>query len=131
MSFLDLLQPQGDKVTLTEMIFTKQHLPENTTAPIPDCMFKEDKTLDLEIFNILAWIIARRENNDITKEEVGDRIGILDPDQHRVITDEILYFFTTLTREQLSGLREKETEEMDVEEAENPTQEMEPQMAQI
>lgn len=114
----------SQKVNAGEMSEIKRLLPERVTVAVPGCMYQapdEDgrAELDYEVVIILAWIMARREDHDITMEEVGERIGARDNEQIRQITEEILYFYTTNTREEvlelmvLLGLVEGESEDAD------------------
>jgi len=133
MSFMDLLEKQEDKITLNELILLQKMLPEGVTEAVPYCIykFKKDKDgndernakgdritdgLNYEVFSILAWVLAKRENPDITLEEVGDRIGLLAPDNLPKIEREIWYFTTTTTREVIEGMPQE-----GIEESENPT----------
>ena len=133
MSFLDLLEPQVDKVNLSEMLLVKKNLPEGVTKEDPDrrnsgipwCMYTDDGEIDLEVFNVLAWVIAKRENHDITQEEVGDMIGLNTPGQMRKIATEIICFYTSATRQEVeeryeAALLEGQEEVIEAE-TENPT----------
>ena len=118
MNFLDLLEKQGDKVVLSEMSLIQKMLPARATLPIPACMYREidgDTTpeLDYEVFNILAWVIAKRENPDITLEQVGDRIGIGNADKLSEVVKEVWYFYTTRSREDIKLLASAESSEED------------------
>ena len=130
MNFLELLQPQGDKVSVSELILARKNLPDHVTESIPSCVFlplpkdQEEDSLreyDLEVVIVLAWIIARRENPEITMEDVGDRISIGNEGQLKAIVKEIQYFYTNLTREFIEDLHtpatedDKENEEGDTE----------------
>lgn len=117
MSFLDLLQPQGDKATLSESIFAKNHLPKTVQTRIPACLFDDDGGIDFEVLLVLAWVLARRENPDITKEQVGERIGVGHIEAVRPITKEITYFFTSESRE---DIEERYAALENVEEVEKP-----------
>ncbi len=128
MNFLDLLEKQGDKVELNEMILVKKKLPARVTRPIPACMYDETLELDYEVFNILAWVIARRENSEITLDEVGSHIGMGNSDKLRSIVKEVYYFYTGKTREEVEEVGQ-ESQEDDAEDdaegdnkAENPPQ---------
>lgn len=101
MKFSDLLHPPGDKVSLGEMALIKSKLPSRITAAIPACMYTEDGRFDYEVVILLAWVIARRENKDITLEEVGDLIGLKAEENLDQIEKEILYFYSRRTREDI------------------------------
>jgi len=101
MSFLELLQPQGDKATANDFIEAKKLLPARVTASIPACLYDEDEDLDIEVVVILSAILARRENKDITISEVGERIGAKTSDLLNKIVQELVYFYSTNTREDI------------------------------
>ena len=101
MNFLELLKPQGDKANLNELIFAKNHLSKDVQNAIPNCMYNGEDGLNEEVFLVLSWVIARRENPDITKEEVGNLVGNAESDAMSSINKEILYFFSTETREDI------------------------------
>ena len=106
MGFLDLLEKKQDKVTVSEMALVKKHLPERVKVAVPACMYRvpgDDgiPSVDYEVYGVLAWVIAHREDNDITIAEVGDRIGARENEQLQKITREILYFYTTFTRQEV------------------------------
>jgi hypothetical protein len=109
MKFSDLLHPPGDKVSLGEMAEIRKLLPERVTKTIPSCMYTDTKRFDYEVVIILAWIIARRENKDITREEVGNQIGLKEAGHFDVIEKEIHYFYSRRTRDEI----EKEFAEAD------------------
>ena len=124
MSFLELLQTQTDKVTLTEMILIKKHLPDRVTRPVPGCMYLETEEgepaeLDYQVFNILCWVMARREAPAISLEDVGDKIGLNDSEGISTIVQEVIFFYSSLTREAITE-RFSETSEA-AEEPENPS----------
>lgn len=105
MSFLELLKPQNDKVTLSEMILAKQNLPERVERAIPACMYhskEEGGGLDYEVFRVFVWIVARREAPDITIEEAGDRIGMRDEEALTPILKQVVYFFSSFSHEQVT-----------------------------
>lgn len=111
--FLELLTPPGDKVSLGEMAELKKLLPDRVKTSIPSCMYmevgtkKEDGTevegveFDYDVLILLAWIIARRENSDIKREEVGQLIGINDAEKLTEIEKRIIYFYTRQTWDQI------------------------------
>ena len=106
MGFLELLEKKQDKVTVSEMALVKKHLPERVKIAVPACLYSTpgDDTIaevDYEVCAVLAWVIAHREDKDITIAEVGDRIGARDSEQLKQITQEILYFYTTFTRQEI------------------------------
>jgi len=101
MSFLELLQPQGDKATLNEIIEVKKLLPSRVVANIPACLYDGNGDLDEEVLVILCTILARRENKDMTTQEVGDRIGNQTADLLEPIIKDLLYFYTTNTKEEI------------------------------
>lgn len=103
-NFLQLLLPPGDRANLSEMALLKQTLPARITSSIPSCMYAADKQFDYEAFIILAWVIASRENPDITIKEVGDLIGFKEMDNLREIEKRILYFYT---RQEKAEIEEK------------------------
>lgn len=167
MSFLDLLQTQTDKVTLTEMILVKKHLPDRVKTPVPHCMYIETEAdvlaevqanhkrlldavnsfladkddieelrqvveslidrpsllmLDYEVFNILCWIMARREKPEISLEDVGDKIGLNDAEGIPKITQAVIYFYTNHTREAIAEQYAASSEVSEAtEKPENPT----------
>lgn len=116
MTFLEKLKPQGDKATLSEMIFAGKQLPERIVRPIPKCLYHLSGDLDFEVFGILAWIIARRENPEITLQEVTDRIGMKDKSLTTEILKDVVYFFTSLSREKVEEdyAEEEQGEETDI-----------------
>lgn len=101
MSFLDLLKPPGEKVTLGELALLKSKLPERVTGSVPMCIYTDVGGYDYEVFILHAWIIARRENPDITVDEVGNLIGLKESEACDQIEREILFFFTTQLREEV------------------------------
>jgi len=64
--------------------------------------------LDYEVFNLLLWILARRENPDITIKEVGDLIGLNSVEKMGDLTTEVIYFYTRMTREDIEGSQESD-----------------------
>ena len=101
MTFLELLQPQGDKATLNEIIEVKKLLPSRVVANIPACLYDGNGDLDEEVLVILCTVLARRENKDITVQEVGDRIGNKTSELLEPIIKDLLYFYTTNTRDEI------------------------------
>ena len=112
MGFIDLLVPQGDKVILSELTKLQGMLPARVTAPIPACMYRNINTgrddmppeLDFEVFTMLVWVIANREPGDMTLEEVGDRMGMGNVDNLRKIVQEVWYFYTAKTRDDVEAV---------------------------
>lgn len=122
--FIDLLTPQTDKADLGELIMVKKHLPERVTERVPDCLYRrdpkdpdnEDKaTLDREVLLVMAWVRARRDVPEITIEEVGARIGVMDQENFPDILKEIHYFYTTFSRQEVEDhfARQLSAEESD------------------
>jgi len=122
MSFLKLLQPQGDKATLNELIEAKKLLPPRIETGIPACLYDENGELDEEVLVILSTVLARRENKDITQQEVGERIGNQTSDLLTPILKELIYFYTTNTREEVE---ERFADAQEVAEADAPAPEVE------
>ena len=131
MKFLDLLEEQGDKVMLSELILLQKKLPTRVTAPIPACMYKNIDTgkdnqipeLDYEVFNLLAWVIARRENPEILPDEVADRIGMGNREKLREVVKNIWYFYSAKTRDEVEEtFGEQASEEPGEEAPVNPPQ---------
>ena len=122
MDFLELLVQRGDKVDLNEMILVKKTLPARITTPIPACMYTESMELDYEVFNILVWVRAKRDNPEFTLQEVGTRVGMGNTDELREIVKEIYYFYTSRTREEVEELYQTAQEEVDEQDSENPPQ---------
>jgi len=128
-NFLELLQPQGDKATLNELVEVKKNLPKTVTKEIPYCLWDDNNQMDEEVFIIMSWVRAKRENPDITKQSVGDRVGNQNKDLLVAILKELLYFYSTETREAIEE-RYAEQEETDEEQqpaevsgpTENPTE---------
>jgi len=129
MKFLELLQPQEDRANLNELIEAKKLLPDRVTGTIPGCMYAdlpegapEDslREMDLEVLRILSFVMAKRENPEITIQEVGDRIGIGTEGQIKEVIKKITYFYTTLSWETIEQLHSADTPK---DEAENPTPE--------
>ena len=98
MNFLELLQPQGDKADLNEIIEVKKLLPASVTKSIPACLYDDNDDLDEEVLCILSLIRAKRENADITLSEIGERIGNSNPELINPIIKELIFFYTTNTR---------------------------------
>jgi len=121
MSFLELLQPQGDKANLNEIIEARKLLPKHVTKAIPSCLYDDEGSLDEEVLVILSCVRARRENKDITQSEVGERIGNETSDLLRPIIKELIYFYTTNTREEVeerfATAEAEETEAQETQEA--------------
>lgn len=101
-NFLELLETQGDKATLNELVEAKKHLPKHIVMSIPACLYDAEGALDEEALIVLAWVRAKRDNPDMTKEEVGDRIGNHAPEALTEIMKELVYFYTTQTREEIA-----------------------------
>jgi len=108
MEFIDLLKLQGDKATLNEVILAAENLPKRITRPIPKCLYHEDGPLDREVFRVLAWVRALRDAAEISIEEVGARIGFTDKAATNEILKEVIYFFTSYTREEIEADFEKD-----------------------
>ncbi len=75
--------------------------------------------LDYEVFNLLCWIIARREKPEIALEDIGDKIGLNDIAGVNAITKEVIYFYTSHTRESIEETYE--TPEVSETPSANPT----------
>jgi len=129
MKFLELLQSQEDRANLNELIEAKKLLPDRVTGTIPGCMYvdlpegaPEDsfREMDLEVVLILSFVMAKRENPEITMKEVGDRIGIGVEGQIKEVIKKITYFYTTLTREVIEKLHSPDTEDDTEGDTENP-----------
>ena len=103
MNFLELLQPQGDKADLNEIIEVKKLLPERVTKSIPACLYDDNDDLDEEVLCILSLIRAKRENADITLSEIGERIGNSNPELINPIIKELIFFYTTNTRAEVDN----------------------------
>lgn len=101
MNFLELLQSQGDKATLNEIVEVKRNLPKHVTKEIPYCLWGDNDKLDEEVFIVLSWVRAKRENPEIALQAVGDRIGNQTKDLLVDILKELLYFYSTETREDI------------------------------
>jgi len=101
-SFLELLQPQGDKANLNELVEARKLLPKHITVGIPACIYPDNKTLDEEALIVLAYVRAKRDAPDITIHEVGERMGNKESDFVSEIIKEVVYFFTTSTREEIA-----------------------------
>ncbi len=128
MAFLDLLAPQGDKVNAGEMSEIKRLLPDHIDRMVPFCMYCEPNMdniceIDYEVLTLLTWIRARRDNPEITQPEVANRIGARNKDQIDSIVEELWYFYTTFTREEVAErtLDDGEDEDGVKDETENPT----------
>jgi len=76
--------------------------------------------IDYEVLIILAWMRAKREDSDIKRSAVADRIGARNAEQIDNIVRELWFFYTTFTREEVAE-RIDGTEEASDDEAENPT----------
>jgi len=124
-SFLELLQKQGDKATLNEIIDTKKLLPTHVVANIPACLYDTEGALDEEVLIVMSYVRARRDNPDITILEVGDRIGNHTPELLLGIIKQLVYFYTTSSWDEIEE-RYQEQVESEEEEAgepqENPTE---------
>lgn len=101
-NFLELLQDQGDKATLNDLVEAGKYLPKHIVMSIPACLYDAEGALDEEALIVLAWVRAKRDNPDMTKEEVGDRIGNHAPEALTEIMKELVYFYTTQTREEIA-----------------------------
>ncbi|KKL12665.1 hypothetical protein LCGC14_2533480, partial [marine sediment metagenome] len=71
------------------------------TIAIPYCLHDEEGNLDEEVLIIMATVVARRENKDITQAEVGERIGNKTHELLLPIVKELFYFYSTSTREEI------------------------------
>lgn len=119
-NFLELLQPQGDKADLNELVEAKKHLPKHIVMSIPACLYDAEGALDEEALIVLAWVRAKRDNPDITKEEIGGRIGNNTPEALTEIMKELVYFYTTQTREEIAERYRLQAEQA---ETDTPTEE--------
>lgn len=102
MRFSDLLHPPGDKVSLGEMAEIRNLLPERATSAVPHCIYTAEGRYDYEVFIILAWIMARRDLPDITREKVGNKIGLKEAGHFELIEKEIHYFYSRRTRDEIN-----------------------------
>lgn len=120
-------QRESDKCSVNELLFAAEHLPESVeTASIPQCMRDEAGKLDWEVVITLAWVGARREDSEITREEVSNSIGAPNVDD---VIMELWYFYTTFSREELkerADAAEKAAEETSAEETKKPPKNQKP-----
>jgi hypothetical protein len=94
-----LKQVPVDKATVAEV----DELAELTGMKLPQQIFDVLQTSE-GIINAI-WIMQKRENPEITKEELSKQLT-LDPDIELEIGYEALYYFSRLNREQLGKIKE-------------------------
>jgi len=124
-SFLELLQKQGDKATLNEIVDTKKLLPKHIVSNIPACLYDTEGALDEEVLIVMSYVRARRDNPDITILEVGDRIGNHTPELLLGIIKQLVYFYTTSSWDEIEERYQEQVESEKVEAGElqeNPTE---------
>ena len=90
-NFLKRLKPVDDKYNGEDYMLAEKYLPKDVTDPIPLCMYREARDEDgkplltpagdpvriprMDVIVVLAWVIARRGNPDITMDEVAQGIN--------------------------------------------------------
>lgn len=142
--YLSMLAPPDDKYDAPEYNLAKANMPAYVTEPIPGCIY--DRTIEgegddatmtlryrLDVVQVLYWVMCRRDNPDITLDEVGKGIKA---GNVRDLVFEIFYFWSESTREELEAIfatmnteDEATNEELNTvaeklkEDAENPTAE--------
>jgi len=107
--YLELLSPPDDKYNAPEYLLAVKTLPKDITEPIPGCVYdrtdEPDGTVSLryrlDVLQVLFWVMCRRDNPEITLEEVGQGIK---GDNVRELAKEIFYFWSQSTREELEAI---------------------------
>lgn len=119
MSLLEHIQmkmkPEPGKATLADLVLAKNEIPEaligdiETMPAVPDCITEAvgvtaDGLTLIEVkpdrMLILAWIQSRREQPDLTKEEVADMVSLADNEAVVELTKRINWFWSDLSREE-------------------------------
>ncbi len=98
MGVLDKLKPTTDRYTGNDYIEAVDNMPEDVIKPIPICLYDDNGRIRMDILRVLLWIIAKREQPDISIEQIGDGIcndNLLD------MLEEVFYFWGSRTREQI------------------------------
>jgi hypothetical protein len=121
LSVKEKLKPKGDRYTGNEYIEAWSLLPDDVETGIPGCMWK-DRVLRFDVFRVLLYIIARREDPNIALEQVGE--GICE-DNILELLEDVLYFWTGQSRDEIREMRDQmqQTLEQEAERrAADPTQ---------
>lgn len=98
LSVKEKLKPPGDRYTGNEYIEAWDMLPEAAEGAIPQCMFKSNKGLRYDILRILLYVMIKREDANITLQQVGE--GMCEENLRELLED-ALYFWTDQSKEEI------------------------------